>query len=106
MVSDQCIISRSAGKCNCENPVQMSDRMGSVFPVVREYGCRNVIYNAHKLFLADKMEDLFGCGLWGMRMMFTTENPRECEEVARCYQGESDYTPNMMTRGLYYRGVE
>ena len=57
-------------------------------------------------FLADKMEDLFGCGLWGMRMMFTTENPRECEEVARCYQGESDYTPNMMTRGLYYRGVE
>ena len=106
MVSDQCIISRSAGKCNCENPVQMSDRMGSVFPVVREYGCRNVVYNAHKLFLADKMEDLFGCGLWGMRMMFTTENPRECEEVARCYQGESDYTPNMMTRGLYYRGVE
>lgn len=106
MVSDQCIISRSAGKCNCENPVQMSDRTGSVFPVVREYGCRNVIYNAHKLFLADKIQDLQSCGLWGLRMMFTTENSRECEEAARSYCGKSEYRPNVMTRGLYYRGVE
>ena len=106
MVSDQCIISRSAGKCNCDNPASMSDRTGSVFPVVREYGCRNVVYNAHKLFLADKMEDLLSCGLWGIRLMFTTENPRECEEIARCYKGESQYQPNVKTRGLYYRGVE
>jgi len=50
MVSDQCIISKSAGKCACHTPVEMTDRTGSVFPVVKEYGCRNVIYNAHKLF--------------------------------------------------------
>ena len=51
----------------------MADRMGSVFPVVKEYGCRNVVYNAHKLYLADKKEDLYSAGLWGLRMMFTTE---------------------------------
>lgn len=106
MVSDQCIIKNSVGRCACQTPAQLSDRMGSVFPVVKEYGCRNVVYNAHKLYLADKMEDLCGCGLWGLRLLFTTESARECAEVARGYRGESDYKPNVLTRGLYYRGVD
>ena len=106
MVSDQCIIKESAGRCNCQTPAQMADRMGSVFPVVKEFGCRNVIYNAHKLYLADKKEDLYSAGLWGLRMMFTTESARECVEVAKGYLGMSDYRPNVLTRGLYYRGVE
>ena len=106
MVSDQCVIRQSAGKCNCQVPAQLSDRTGSVFPVVKEYGCRNVIYNAHKLFLADKRSELHGAGLWGLRLMFTTESARESVEVAKAYLGMNDYQPNMLTRGLYYRGVE
>lgn len=106
MVSDQCIIKNSAGRCSCQTPGQLSDRTGSVFPVVREFGCRNVIYNAHKLFLADKRRDYETAGLWGVRMMFTTESPRECVEVAKSYLGLSEYRPNGLTRGLYYRGVE
>ena len=106
MVSDQCVIKESAGRCSCSVPGQLSDRTGSVFPVIKEYGCRNVIYNAHKLYLADKAEDLYGAGLTGIRLMFTTESPRECAEVARGYLGTSDYVPNVLTRGLYYRGVD
>ena len=106
MVSDQCIIRHSAGRCACQTPGQLADRMGSVFPVVREFGCRNVIYNAHKLYLADKRDDLYALGLWGLRMLFTTESPRECVEVAKGYLGITDYKPNVLTRGLYYRGVD
>lgn len=106
MISDQCIMRESAGRCTCQVPGQLSDRMGSVFPVVKEYGCRNVIYNAHKLYLADKKEDLYSAGLWGLRMLFTTESARECVEVAKGYMGLSDYKPNVLTRGLYYRGVD
>ena len=106
MVSDQCIIRHSAGRCACQTPGQMADRMGSIFPVVKEFGCRNVIYNAHKLYLADKATDIYEAGLWGLRMMFTTESPRECVEVAKGYMGLSDYKPNVLTRGLYYRGVD
>ena len=106
MVSDQCVIRQSAGKCNCQMPGQLSDRTGSVFPVVKEYGCRNVIYNAHKLFLADKRSELLAAGLWGLRLMFTTESARECIEVAKAYLGLNNYQPNMLTRGLDYRGVE
>ena len=106
MVTEQCIIKNSAGRCACQTPGQMADRMGSVFPVVREFGCRNVIYNAHKLFLADKREDYLKTGVWGTRLMFTTEAPHECVEVAKSYAGLSEYRPNGLTRGLYYRGVE
>ena len=106
MISDQCIIKNSAGRCSCQNPAQMSDRMGSVFPVVQDFGCRNVIYNAHKLYLADKQEDIFAAGLWGARLMFTTETTREVIEVAKGYMGQSNYKPNVLTRGLYYRGVD
>ena len=106
MVSDQCIISRSEGRCNCQNPSQLSDRMGSVFPVVREFEHRNVIYNSKKLYLADKRDDIYGAGLWGIRLMFTTEGARECVEVAKSFKGEGDYRPNDLTRGLYYRGVD
>ena len=102
MVSDQDLVAQAdAG----DNPV-LSDRMGSAFPVQREFGCRTVIWNAHKLFLADKMDDVLPLGLWAGRLLFTTESPRECVEVTKSYQGESKYQPNGMTRGLYYRGVE
>ena len=106
MVSDQCIISHSEGKCSCANPVSLYDRMGSVFPVVREFDHRNVIYNSKKLFMADKADDIFAAGLWGERLMFTTETARECIEVIKSYKGLGEYRPNDLTRGLYYRGVD
>ena len=106
MVSDQCIIKNAHGSCSCEKNAALSDRTGSVFPVVREFGCRNVVLNAHKLYLGDKMEDVSSCGLWAARLMFTTETARECLQVAKSYLGMNDYRPNGLTRGLYYRGVE
>ena len=106
MVSDQCVIRHSAGRCGCQTPGQLSDRTGNVFPVVKEFGCRNVIYNAHKLYMADKKDELYGAGLWGLRMLFTTESSRECVEVAKGYLGLSEYKPNVLTRGLYFRGVD
>ena len=106
MVTDQCLIKNSVGHCACHTTAHMSDRKGSSFPVMREFGCRNVIYNSQKLFLADKKEDYESIGLWGARLLFTTESSRECVEVARTYIGERNYLPNGYTRGLYYRGVE
>lgn len=106
MISEQCIISNSAGHCNCHNSVSMSDRTGQCFPVMREFGCRNVIYNSCKLYLADKQSDCERAGVWSERLMFTNESPEECLRVAESFRGKSSYIPNDVTRGLYYRGVE
>lgn len=106
MISDQCIIKNSSGRCDCDGFAQLSDRTGSVFHVAKEYGCRNVVYNAHKLFMADKKEELSGAGLWAQRLLFTIERPEECVRVAERFMELTDYIPNAATRGLYYRGVE
>ena len=105
MVSEQNLLKSSTGRSSAL-PGELADRMGSVFPVVSEPGERTVIYNAHKLYLADKKEDLYAAGLWGLRLLFSTESARECVEVAKGHLGYSDYRPNVLTRGLYYRGVE
>ena len=106
MITEQCAVHNQFGKHLCSNVNQLIDRKGYQFPVVKAYGCRNEILNAHKLFLADKQEDYRKLGLWAIRLQFTTENGLECAQVLERYQGKGPYTPNTYTRGLYYRGVE
>jgi len=106
MVTRRCIIERGFGSCNCGGRHGLSDRMGAFFPVMRDFQCQNVIYNSKKLFLADRSADYSNAGLWGIRLLFTTESSRECVMVARAYRGETKYVPNGFTRGCYYKGVE
>ena len=105
MLSEHCVIKRSAGRCSCSSPGRLTDNLGGVYPVLRAYGCRNLVLSASKLYMADKKEEYGRCGLWGARISFTTESARECVEVARSCMGLSDYRPNGLTRGAYYRGV-
>jgi len=106
MVTESCIVKNTLGQCSCENNVSLVDKKSLYFPVMREFDHRNVIYNSKKLFLADKPEDYNRLGLSGVRLMFTTENPRECVQVIERYSGKGQYAPMDFTRGLYYRGVE
>lgn len=106
MIMSNCIIKNHTGLCICENVNQLTDRTAVRFPVVKARGCRNELLNAKKLFLADKHKDYEKLGLWGARLLFTTENPRECVQVMERYLGRGFYEPNDFTRGLYYRDVE
>lgn len=106
MVTENCMIRSSQGVCCCDSFRGITDKTGACFPVLKEFGCRNVLYNSQKLFLADKMEDIDRLGLWAARLSFTTENPQECVSVLQRFMGLSDASPAGCTRGLYYRGVE
>ena len=105
MLTERCIIKQSAQRCVCSTPCRLSDERGGVMPVLREGGCRNAVYSANKVFLADRAEELGRAGVWALRLLFTNESPRECVEVAKAFLGESRYRPNGSTRGLYVRGV-
>ena len=106
MITENCIVKNSTGVCTCENFSGLTDANGSLFPVVPEFGCRNVLLNSKKLFLADKQRTTASLGLWAERLSFTTENAIECVSVMKRYMGLGDYTPSGYTRGLSYRGVE
>ena len=106
MLTENCIVKCSMGVCACDNFTGLKDRQGASFPVVPEYGHRNVVLNSKKLFMADKRKLTSKMGLWAERLMFTTENAVECVTVMKRYLGLSDYEPGGYTRGLYFRGVE
>ena len=106
MITENCIVYNHVGQHVCGDGLRLVDRKGARFPVVKAWGCRNEILNAKTLFLADKAGDWQRLGLWAGRLMFTTENARECVQVLERYLGRGSYQPNDYTRGLYYRGVE
>ena len=106
MLTDHCLIKMaSGGRCVCQKSNTLRDRRGGVYPVMREFGCRNEVLARDKLFLGDRRAEWEHIGLWGARLYFTTESPRECVEVARSFCGETTYVPNNVSRGLYDKGA-
>lgn len=109
MISEQCIMRRSSGRCRCEGGALLQDEHGAQYYVMKEYGCRNVIFDSSKVYLADKQSQYADAGLWGARLLFTGESARECVEVARQYKftglSRRDWRPNNTSRGLYAKGA-
>lgn len=105
MITESCLVKNRDGNCSCQKSNVLTDRKGAQFPVIKAPGCRNEILNSTKLYLADKPE-YKRAGLWAARLVFTTENPGECVQVAKRYLDMGSWEPNEYTRGLYYRDVE
>ena len=104
MVMENCVTRCNVGCTHGAGSV-LTDRTGAQFPVTCGYGCRCEIQNSRTLFLADKPE-MHRCGLTYGRLRFTTETPEQCATVLRRYKDGGGWTPDDMTRGLFYRGVE
>jgi putative protease len=117
MIMENCIIASNLGckygtsRCDapsaesrCEQVVELTDRKGEKFPVLRAFGCRNEIQNGKTLCLTQR--DVSSLGLSYMRLRFTTESPEECVRVLRAYRSGKELSLPDFTRGLFLRGVE
>ena len=109
MITENCILKNRDGGCrrSCEGQNRLLvDRKGERFPVLRAPGCRSEIFNAKRLYLADKTNDYRRVGAWAARLSFTTESAQECLHIARQHLGRERPGLDDITRGLYYRDVE
>ena len=108
MVTENCLMQGRNGECTCHlSSTKLVDKTGADFPVIKDGNtCRSVLLNGKKLNLLDRQEDLSHLGLWGVRLYFTTENPREVDQVLAAYQHPTPFDPGASTRGLYLRGVD
>jgi len=93
--------SAAAGCGACGGNGRLTDRLGTVFPVVCESGCAEVL-NSRPLYMADRLAEI---GNTDFHMLyFTTETQAECADILGAYAG-GDTASGEFTRGLYYRGV-
>ena len=81
-------------KENCEkNPenayipsARLSDRKKAVFPVLREWKHRNVIYNSLPTYLADRMATIHAARILHHHFIFSCETPKEIDDVVLSYR--------------------
>lgn len=108
MVTENCLIRGKTGSCTCHiAPVKLMDKTGADFPVIKDgNSCRSVLLNSKKLNWLDRQDDLTRLGLWATRLYFTTENPREVDQVLAACQAPTGFDPGSCTRGLYLRGLD
>ena len=67
---------------------------------------RSVLLNGKKLNWLDRQDDLARLGLWATRLYFTTENPKEVDQVLSSVDNPGLFDPGACTRGLYLRGLD
>ena len=108
MVTENCLIKGRSGQCTCHlSTAKLVDKTGAEFPVIKDGdSCRSVLLNGKKLNWLDRQDDLSRLGLWATRLYFTTENPKEVEQVLSCVDNPEPFEPGAFTRGLYLRGLD
>ena len=108
MVTENCLIRGRTGDCTCHlGGTKLMDKTGAEFPIIKDGdSCRSVLLNGKKLNWLDRQEDLNRLGLWAIRLYFTTENPKEVDQVLNACHNPPPFDPGACTRGLYLRGVE
>jgi len=106
MISESCIVRNSTDACTCDSFSGLIDDQGAIIPVEPDHGCRNIVYNSKKLFMADKRRTVSSLGIWAERLSFTTENAIECVTILKRYMGLNDFKPPGFTRGLYFKSED
>lgn len=94
----------------------LKDKKGMVFPVFRDGAGKIEICNSRPLFMLDRMRDVAGTGVNGVRLLHRDENIGEFCKIVKNYKKAitcGEYDGNMaeqflekgFTRGHFYRGV-
>lgn len=87
MLLEKCVIREIADCKTCDrSAAELVDRRGVHFPVLRTADHRNVIYNSLPTYTADEQDKLSRHRTGGWHFIFSTERPREVDEVVRAYR--------------------
>lgn len=101
MHTETCIIS-NVSPCKNENVCRgcLKDKTGAIFPVMREYRHRNVIYNSVPVYLADQKEKV--AAVDGYVLFFTDESEQDMQSaIEACLKGtppEGGFTRGALKR--------
>ncbi|MBQ6823443.1 MAG: U32 family peptidase [Clostridia bacterium] len=104
METKNCMI-RNYKACQKGKGSTLTDRTGRRFLIACDHGCKNVLFNADPLYLADRSREWQETGVSFGRLLFTDETPAQIARIIDEYAFGKGLPPTDHTRGLYYRGV-
>lgn len=87
MTLERCL-SKDGGGCRaCEQgKATLTDRKGAVFPVLREWEHRNIVYNSLPTSMSDRLDQLAKYRVTAWHFLFSVETPEEVDAVIKAYQ--------------------
>ena len=101
MLTRNCPRQAAQGSCEDCHSQGITDRTGTVFPVMCQGGCSEVL-NSVPLYWGDKLREVPAVDFHLYH--FTTETAQEVEAILTAY-AQGSPPPPAITRGLYRRGV-
>ena len=90
MITERCFVKENFGCDKC-GTASLTDRKGVSFPIMREYGHRNLILNSAVTYMADKANELRAAGVRSYHFIFTTETPREIARIVSAFRNSARY---------------
>jgi putative protease len=85
MITERCFIGENFGCKNC-NKATLIDRKGEKFPMMREMGHRNIIFNSLPTYMGDKADELRQYRLKSYHLLFTTERGEEINKILKAHR--------------------
>lgn len=85
MITERCFIKENFGCKRCNN-ASLEDRTGAKFPLLREYGHRNLVLNSRPTYMGDKKQELKEAKIYHGHFIFSTEDANEISRVISSYK--------------------
>ena len=89
MITERCFMKENFGCDKC-GKCSLTDRKGIKFPMMREFGHRNLIFNSAFTYMGDKMSEVGGA-VSGYHFIFTTERADEIRSVVRAFKEKAPF---------------
>ena len=104
MITERCFMKENFGCDKC-GKCSLTDRKGIKFPMMREFGHRNLIFNSAVTYMGDRMEEIAGA-VRGHHFIFTTESASEIRSVVRAFKEKRPFPLNRQFRRMGKRKVD
>ena len=91
MLTERCFIKESFGCSEC-GKARLSDRVGAKFPMMREYGHRNLIMNSAPTYMGDRKDQIKRSSVQIEHFIFSSERPSEIERMIALYKNGAPFS--------------
>ena len=85
MLTERCFMKENFGCEKCSS-VSLTDRTGAKFPMIYEYGHRNLILNSRPTYMGDKKDELRSTNIKHGHFIFSVEDTEEALGVISAYK--------------------